>query len=83
MNTRPSPPSAPRQPPTADELRENRHVLGITVASALQTNAGLNDAERATVIGRARADAQTQAACVTDPNLVADRDAWLEWLARY
>ncbi|MCB9631257.1 MAG: hypothetical protein H6721_03820 [Sandaracinus sp.] len=38
---------------------------------------GLDEAERATVIGRARADAQTQAACVTDPNLAADRDAWL------
>ncbi|MCB9603665.1 MAG: hypothetical protein H6720_25380 [Sandaracinus sp.] len=83
----------PAPTPTGGSAAPSPHVdaaslaclerLGITVASALQTNAGLDEAERATVIGRARADAQTQAACVTDPNLAADRDAWLEWLARY
>lgn len=35
MNTRPSPPSAPRPQPTPDELRENRHILAITAASGL------------------------------------------------
>lgn len=85
--------SLPAPTPTGGAAAPSPHVdvaslaclerLGLTVASTLQTSAGLDDAERATVLAHARADAQTQAACVTDPSLAADRDAWLVWLGRF